>query len=451
MEQDSSVNEEIQVNSAPVDLMDDSDLRVGEVDVEFVTGAAGTGKTYQLKKLIEEDRSAGLLCATTGVAAVNLSTTTINSVLGYFDTDSLADAYAHGKLVRKIMNVARQYKRLMIDEISMLEATQLDIITQAVMDANARDGANQLGITLTGDFAQLAPVKGKWAFEASSWPRYAEKTRRLTKIWRQDNEEFLAALNLARAGKGIEAAEALRSLAKWSAGIDTNFDGTTIVAKNDEVERINTLRYMQLKGKEKRFRSARWGVQRGEWKNIPEFIQLKIGALVMILTNGKEAGRLLYANGDQGYVEEFSEAGVFVRLKRNDEVYLVPFTARQAETKEKPDEEAQFDQLTGEITTGFKRNPDGSQPYYDEERQRYVLGGITYLPLRLAYATTVHKSQGLTLDAVQIDPRGHFFGSPNMAYVALSRVKTPQGLKIVGTPEMLARRIKIAPEVLPWV
>src|SRR5581483_4999118 len=159
MEQDSSVNEEIQVNSAPVDLMDDSDLRVGEVDVEFVTGAAGTGKTYQLKKLIEEDRSAGLLCATTGVAAVNLSTTTINSMLGYFDTDSLADAYAHGKLVRKIMNVTRQYKRLMIDEISMLEATQLDIITQAVMEANAPHPANHAANAPAAELANLAPTQ----------------------------------------------------------------------------------------------------------------------------------------------------------------------------------------------------------------------------------------------------------------------------------------------------
>ncbi len=85
------------------------------------------------------------------------------------------------------------------------------------------------------------------------------------------------------------------------------------------------------------------------------------------------------------------------------------------------------------------------------KRIAWIIGGIRYMPIRLAYATTIHKSQGLTLDNAQLDIRDQFFGSPNFAYVALSRTRTPAGLRIVGTPACLDQRICIHPEVVPWV
>ena len=90
-------------------------------------------------------------------------------------------------------------------------------------------------------------------------------------------------------------------------------------------------------------------------------------------------------------------------------------------------------------------------PKWDIRSRKWIVGGITYFPLRLAYATTVHKSQGLSLDNVQIDAYNHFLGSPAMAYVALSRARTPEGLRIVGDPDTFARKVKCHPEVLRWL
>jgi ATP-dependent exoDNAse (exonuclease V) alpha subunit len=91
------------------------------------------------------------------------------------------------------------------------------------------------------------------------------------------------------------------------------------------------------------------------------------------------------------------------------------------------------------------------QIYFDYEDGKWVIGEIYYYPLRLAYASTVHKSQGLTLDRVQIDFINQFFGQPSMAYVALSRVRTAEGLRLVGTPKLLEERCNVARKVLRWI
>jgi hypothetical protein len=88
---------------------------------------------------------------------------------------------------------------------------------------------------------------------------------------------------------------------------------------------------------------------------------------------------------------------------------------------------------------------------YDEDKELWHHGGVLYYPLRLAYASTVHKSQGLSLDRCQIDIRGGFCGAPAMSYVAISRCRTPQGLRLVGTPDLLAKRCNTDPEVAPWL
>ena len=90
------------------------------------------------------------------------------------------------------------------------------------------------------------------------------------------------------------------------------------------------------------------------------------------------------------------------------------------------------------------------RPYYDYDKDVYVLGEVVYMPVRLAWATTVHKSQGLTLDQVQVDMGHGFFGGPSMAYVALSRVRSPEGLTVVGSPSLLQKRIKAPAECERW-
>jgi hypothetical protein len=111
------------------EVVEDSTLGTGEVPCEFVCGCAGTGKTYVVRERIANDPSYGLLCATTGIAAVNLGdAVTINSALRYFDTDDHRDNHLSGSLTRRLRDLSEEYDRIIIDEISMMDAQQLTLI-----------------------------------------------------------------------------------------------------------------------------------------------------------------------------------------------------------------------------------------------------------------------------------------------------------------------------------
>ena len=405
----------------------------------FVTGSAGTGKTFSMKLKMAENPRFGVLASTTGISAVNLGAITVNSLLGYFDTESMAEAYIKGSIGRKLKLLAETYENIVIDEVSMMDARQLDILYDSVSELNDSDfmEGRQMGIQLTGDFLQLPPVKSTWAFEADCWPSFAENTIRLTKQWRQADPAFLDAINLIRSGQGIEGAYALQKCGVefLSKPIDT-FDGTTIMGKNDEVDRYNKMRLHLLKGRDLRSRAIRWGKQRSEWKNIPEELHLKLGAFVMILSN--DAPKFSFVNGDTGHITGYDkELGMFkVRLIRNGAEVDIGAIVRYVEQKNEPDEEEK------------KKMP---WSYYDEKRRKWILGSVKFHPLRLAYAATVHKTQSLSLDRIQMDARGAFFGQPHMVYVAVSRARTAGGLKVVGTPSLLAKRVNILPEVKKWL
>lgn len=425
-----------------------------EIDLEFdappvrcafTTGAAGTGKTYYWRQRINDDPDEGVLCATTGIAGVNLGTVTINSLLRYFDTESLLNSYVSGRLVSRLARLAAKYRNLIVDEGSMMPAEQLDTLYQAVQEANRRKMVTKvnpegLGVVFVGDFCQLPPIKARWAFEAECWPRFEEGLIRLEKNWRQADEEFLAAINHLRAGRGEEGATALRSTpTEFSSALDLHFPGTTIMAKNDEVDRFNWQALQRVKGEKFAVNSKRWHVAKppGEWKNVPERLELKIGAYVMILAN--DTREFTYANGDCGLVVGRDSTSVQVRLARNDEVVDISSIERKVHS---PD---------NDLGKDLPRSSTWGSPWFDEQAEKYCIGAVRYLPLRLAWASTVHKSQGLTLDRVQLDLRNHFFSQPAMAYVAVSRCRTPEGLRIVGDEKLLASRCKIDPRVQRWV
>ncbi len=469
--------------------------------VEFVTGEAGTGKTYTLKQRIIEakekvsngkGRYYGSLCATTGIAAVNLSggtgdsVSTINSELRFFDTENLQDRYAERKLHEALEKVAQKGANLVVDELSMMEALQLDLIYQAMLEVNELSFIQRrggLGLVLSGDFCQLPPVKGKFAFEAKCWPKIAENITKLTKVWRQDNVEFLKAINAARRGDGDTTAEVLEGLhtSKNPIFVDclsSKYDGTTICALNRDVDSINKSRLIELLHQGKReikFKTLRWGKQRGEWKNIPEENTFAIDAYCMILANNPPD--FDYANGDCGIlVDVVGDKQAVIELVRNGLEVQVKTVIRRVYEKtcppecEEPPEAKKFKEWSEEkdalgttdrailkaqyrsyllgLTLQYKQP---FKPYFDFEENKWVVGEITYMPLRLAYASTVHKTQGLTLDRVQIDPYAKFFGEPSMMYVALSRVRSPEGLRIVGSPKLVVERTNIVEDILPWI
>jgi len=440
-------------------VWEDQNQCPGPVPCEFLTGEAGTGKTFELKQRVQRDKGYGTVSATTGVAAVNLESVTVNTLLSYFDTKDLGEKYTSGRLQRTIRNL--QARNLIIDEVSMMSSDQLDIIHNAVSQVNGRKEfeGRPIGIRLAGDFAQLAPVDADWAFEAECWPKYADKTTRLTKVWRQGDTRFLEALRLVRHGKGAEGVEALKECGvEFTNALEVEFDGTTIIPKNEQVARYNWINLQRVSKGQRKFRLAalRWGKQRREWLwdayrgvGIPDLAPFCVGALVMILAN--DVPGFAYVNGDLGVIEETPEDGLLpIRLQRTDRVVYVSLNTRLNTQNETP-EGMQEPMSQEEARELMARNRDIGRPWFSWDKKKWIVGGLTWFPIKLGYASTVHKTQGLTLDTIQIDIRNKFFGEPNMVYVALSRARVGSRVRIIGSPMRLAQRIRVHPKVIPWI
>lgn len=418
-----------------LDEVADADEAVKALDLDpfppgtfsWVSGPAGTGKTFLLRHRPYNEE----LVATTGIAAINLSGSTVNSLLGYFDTNSLRDAFIAGYPQAKIRGLyERGVRRINLDEVSMLGGDQLELLCDVFDDANEQlqqKGKQPMGLTLCGDFAQLPPVKAPFAFEAKCWGRFAENALRLEKIRRQADQTFIEALQHVRRGEGKKAVEFFAP--RMVQSVDQDYVGSTIKAKNDEVDRYNLIKLRECKGQEFVYTNKREGKQRSEWKHIPDSLTIKEGAMVMVLSNLRRRYGYDYVNGDLATVIGPGEtvdpegeliSGCKVRLHRTGGGEVV------------------VAQIKRELKEGSGK---------DEK----VVGWVEYMPLRLAYATTCHKSQGLSLDEVQIDIRNHFFGSPGMLYVALSRARTAEGIRLVGNPQLFVERCTTNKKILPWV
>lgn len=451
------------------------DYQPSSVGCEFITGAAGTGKTFTQKKLIEENQKYGLLCATTGIAAINLGATTLNSVLKFFDTDSLRDRFNRGGLTSTLHRIGRTIKKLVIDEVSMMDARQLDYIYQAMFLVNEFQDmeGKPMGITLTGDFCQLPPIKSPWAFEADCWEHFERRTTKLTKVYRQDNADFLAAINFARSGEGAQCVNALQSLGvRFIHQQEGRFKGTTIMSKNDQVDNFNFSALMDVPGTAFGLNRAAWGDQAGEWKNIPETLKLKEGAYVMILAND-HSGMFEYANGDCGTIQSKDINGtIWIKLKRNEKlVGIQPITRYKSANEEdaelslkkqfpseyleqkNPFDPEKLDHLYCDKDCGASdpgiRYGSWGRPSYNCQSGSINIGAVKFYPLRLAWATTVHKCvhedtlvpvSGLGLIPIKDTrvghqtPYGEIIGRGYSKRPAL-RITTRRGYSVVASPE----------------
>ena len=428
----------------------------------YLGGAAGSGKTFLTKAWAEED-SGLLLTAVTGVAALNVGGSTINAVLGYFDTKSLQEQYVSGRLAAQLGRLWRAgVRRIILDEVSMLDADQLTVLVRAIEELNGRgyvldrsteDAPAEMGLTLVGDFCQLSPVKASYAFESPEWERFEPYTHTLTEIRRQANPEFIQALRAARRGDGKTAVEYFAPLLQDST--DDSFNGPTLFAKNESVDRFNQLRLDRLSSPLVQFPSQRWGKQRSEWGNpekppstwgIPDQLAVKVGALVMILANqwsegGPRSRRAIYINGDLGELVEANPASriAVVRLQRTGAEVDVEYVTRQVQV---PCDSARRKEIVA------RGDPERR---LSQDRKWEILGEISYLPLRLAWASTCHKSQGLSLDRVQINLRDPFWKTSGMVYVGLSRARTAEGLRLVGSAASLVERCTVDPRLAAWL
>ncbi len=445
-----------------------------------ILGAAGCGKSHTLRERTKDNPTYARLTATTGIAAINLGpgVTTINSVLKYFDTASLKESFDEGDLTTRFVKIARAgFEWLLIDEVSMMSAEQLDLICAAAEAAERHILDNHLdadvpGIMLSGDFCQIPPVNGAFAFKSRFWHRFEENMTVLTKNYRQDNPDFLRALQCARGGNGMHTALNLKKAGvELASNVDENFRGVTLFPVNTQVDKMNRDRFNKLPGVVEEFASTRWGKQAQEWKQIPESLFLKLGTRVMILVN--EPVEFSYVNGDQATVIGFGERGVeletdrgfqfelgYIRRKQlvnsrpliavdHPEVVVDGVEIERYKDCNSPRERAIFMEAMEEYGWDCFF---AEKSYMDGRTGKWVVGEVGYLPLRLGYASTFHKVQGLTLDNVQIDTRMKWAGNPAMCYVALSRCRKPENIRIV-TKGMgdLARRIVTSREVMKWV
>lgn len=412
----------------------------------FVTGAAGCGKTYAVRAKIDADPTWGLLTATTGVAARNLgdSVPTLNSALGFFDLASLRRLSARGDITHAMRRISKRHARLVIDEASMLTREALEILHENASKVG-------LGLVLVGDFLQLPPVvvdneteRPWWAFQANCWNAFSENLVWLQKNHRQTDALFLDGLNHLRAQRGSEALARFKQCGvnfTTQAELDYRFPGTTIVGTNAMRQSFNARMYGSLTGGEFIYRAERWGKQRQEWKKeIPESVSLKVDARVMILQNKKDDDEgLLYANGDTGTVRCLTSDCATVERDRDGAVLEVSFA-------EKDDAEiighAYEDLLDPDTGKSISRRVIKKSP---------ATGGVKFMPLTQAWAITVHKSQGLTLGAVQVNLPEPFYGHPAMVYTACSRCKTPENLVLVGGDRYLVQRTRMDQLVRGWI
>lgn len=374
----------------------------------FVTGAAGSGKTYLLRKYIEYLRTHGIgvgVTASTGIAATHLDGTTIHSWSGLgikdlFSEDDLKKLSRKPYLKERFKNTSV----LIIDEISMLSQEQfesLDLICQQLKKNKSPFGGMQ--IILCGDFFQLPPIGKEDSFvcESELWQKANLKICYLEEQYRHLDKKFVNLLESVR--KNEVTGKALELLKKAVTKSEEVSDKVTkLYTHNANVDEVNTKELKAMPGRAVSYTMTGYGDEH-LMKSLKtsclagEELTLKKGALVMFLKNNFELG---YVNGTMGTVSECNPGENPIVLTRDGRYITVPLASWEIE----------------------------------DELGKTVLAMVQQYPLRLAWAITVHKSQGMTLDEALIDLSRSF--TPGMGYVALSRVRTLEGLHLSGFNEI---------------
>ncbi len=378
----------------------------------FVTGKAGSGKSYLLNFLKLNFSNQGLhITASTGIAAINIGGTTIHSWsgigIGNLPIEKIIEnifSAKMNKLRRKIISA----KALAIDEISMISAetlTMIDQVLQATRQCSKPMGGLQ--ILFFGDFLQLPPInkfdnKFNFCFESETWKSLDLKCFVLEEIFRQSDKKFIQLLsNLRNANLSQEDIQILQSRLN---AIDKNnaIKPTILTTHNAKVEAINNEELKKIAEKEVIFSAEYFGepnkIEFLKKNSIAqEGLKLKIGAQVMMIKNTYQKEGII--NGSLGIIRGFSPKKSYP---------IVEFS-------------------NGKILT------IGTEEWliekYDEEKKLILTeAGMLQIPLILAWAITIHKSQGLTLDKISCDLSEIF--SPGQAYVALSRARSLEGVFI---------------------
>lgn len=378
----------------------------------FLTGSAGTGKTFVLNQYIEylkERKIAVAVTASTGIAATHMNGMTIHSWAGIGIKEALTRSQLVSMKSKKYLAKHLEAAQvLIIDEISMLHQNQLALVNQVLQFFKENDlPFGGIQVVLSGDFFQLPPIgksgetsKDKFAFMSPAWVMAKFNVCYLTEQFRQSDNELNTILNQIRTGFLSE--ESVRILKSASENtIKSDIEPTKLYTHNYDVDNINNEHLRSISGKVKSFEASTKGNEKLiETLNnsvlAPDNLELKIGAKVMFVKNNLEKG---YVNGSLGTILGFTGEG-------NPSVKL----------------------------TNGKTITAESEIWSIIDDTGKTLASYNQIPLRLAWAITVHKSQGMTLEAAEIDLSKTF--ETGQGYVALSRLKELENLRLIGINEM---------------
>ena len=391
----------------------------------FITGKAGTGKTTFLRKLREQSPKNMAVVAPTGVAAINAGGMTIHSlfqlpVRTLIPTpQSYRQLFAEQRLTQRKRNMLYHLEMLVIDEISMVRADVLDAIDAVLRRYKYRKDQPFGGVqvVMIGDLFQLSPVvtrgddeeamakyyPGPYFFQARVMQEVQPIYVELDHVFRQQDEQFVHLLNEVRENQLTAQGRAL--LIKRYDPLFRNTDEDfhiTLTTHNHLADSINEQELAKLRGAAFTFRAQISGDFAESIYPTDEKLELKTGARVMFIRNDDQKPRRFY-NGKIGVITDFTDRGIQVRCQDG---------VMDVERMEWKNIRYREDETTGKITE-------------DE------LGSFVQYPLRLAWAVTIHKSQGLTFDKVIIDAERAF--AAGQVYVALSRCRTLEGI-VLSTP-----------------
>ena len=368
----------------------------------LVTGGGGVGKSHFIQMLARHKENI-VLSASTGVAAININGSTLSSALGFFRTEPLV--FDLENLSNSVINKFKKIETLLIDEFSMTRIDQFELVDKVLKGIHDNDkpfGGVQL--IVIADFCQLKPILTRdyeyrrlfqrvfrdriYGFESELFTTAKITPYVFANYIRNENNEQCKALRCLRVGHNIE-----KSISYINSIVNYEIPKNAIhlCTTNKQADAINEDSYNNLPGQEKTFYAS----IKNDGIDCPvgRVIKMKINTRIMLITNNPEKG---YFNGDVGTIVGFTKDAVQINLDRG-----VSILVEQYEWTDKP--------------------PYSSSKNYN---------GIKQIPLKLAYAITIHKSQGMTLDCAVLNLMGGVF-SEFQAYVGLSRVRDLRNLTLL--------------------
>ncbi|SPO25681.1 related to PIF1 - DNA helicase involved in mitochondrial DNA repair and telomere length control [Ustilago trichophora] len=428
----------------------------------FFTGSAGTGKSVLLREIIKELRrkhakrpESVAVTASTGIAACNIGGVTIHSFagigLGKETTTQLVNK------IRKNRKAAARWARtqvLIIDEISMVDPALLDKLEEVARLIRKKQDKPFGGIQLviTGDFFQLPPVNPggsvTFAFDAQCWNKVVQHKVNLTQVFRQKDESFVTMLNEMRFGKlSLKTIDAFKKLERVPT-YDDDIVPTELFPRREEVDRANMERLTALQTESQSYRAQDGGSLVGEARErvlqnsiaLP-VLHVKKGAQVMLIKNLDET----LVNGSVGKVIDFMDDAEYAKqvgtLEESADVSKEDRDkmTRTVSTRRWP--LVRFHLANGQTRDYLARPESWKTELPDGE----VQASRTQVPLILAWAMSIHKSQGQTLPCCKINLNRVF--EKGQAYVALSRATSLEGLQVIG---FRADKVMAHPRVISW-